>query len=547
MPFFFRAVAVDYDGTLSEQPRASSQVLEAVRAFRDTGRRCILVTGRILEELRADFPDVREHFDAIVGENGAVLARPGTTDVALAPPLSVDLAMRLEAEGVPFRRGQVLLAMDARFDDAVYDAIRQLGLDCQLVRNRHALMVLPSGITKGSGVGSALAALNLSLHNTIAIGDAENDHALLDACEIGVAVGNAIDPLKHHADLVLDQPDGFGVAALLHRLMQDETMRLQPTRRQVALGSFDDGTPATIPASRVNVALYGPSGSGKSHVAGLLAEQLLAQQYTLCILDLEGDHTALGDLHGVVTLGGNDPLPPITEVTTLLTQGLGAVVMDLSLHDERQKQQYSMALLSALRVARAETGLPHWIFVDEAHVPLHVSGDDWWCRDSQESGLCVITYRPELICAHVRRHTDVSITLDADRQAYLLRADWPARRAFTPVARSIGHARHWHKYSEGQLPEERRFVFRTHGGPIGASAGNVEEFVDAISELPHPVLRHHAAHGDFSRWLGDLCRKPVMRRAVRDLEHAIAEAGSPDASELLRARLVDTVKSYAAP
>ena len=33
--------------------------------------------GRILSELRAEFPEVDRHFDAIVAENGAVLARPG--------------------------------------------------------------------------------------------------------------------------------------------------------------------------------------------------------------------------------------------------------------------------------------------------------------------------------------------------------------------------------------------------------------------------------------------------------------------------------------
>jgi hypothetical protein len=401
-------------------------------------------------------------------------------------------------------------------------------------------------VTKGTGVGSALAELNLSLHNTIGIGDAENDHALLDACEIGAAVGNAIDSLKRHADLVIEEPNGIGVSAFLHRLARDEAIRIQPRRRRIVLGKFDDGTPATIPASRINVAFYGPSGSGKSHVAGLLAEQLLAQQYTLCFLDLEGDHVGLGDLHGVVTLGGQDPLPPISEVTNLLTQGLGAVIVDLSLQQEQSKREYAAALLSALRDTRAATGLPHWIFVDEAHVPLHMSGDDWWCRNAEESGLCVITYRPELICAHVRRHTDVSITLDANRQAYLLHADWPARRPFTPIARTIGHVRHWHKYACGRLPPERQFVFRTPTGPIGVAAGNVEEFVGALGEIPPPVLRHHAAHGDFSRWLGDLSRKTSIRRAVREVEQSIAEAGSTHAWDSGRARLIETVKAHAA-
>jgi hydroxymethylpyrimidine pyrophosphatase-like HAD family hydrolase len=35
----------------------------------------------------------------------------------------------------------------------------------------------------------ALGDLGLSAHNAIAIGDAENDHALIEVAEVGVAVG----------------------------------------------------------------------------------------------------------------------------------------------------------------------------------------------------------------------------------------------------------------------------------------------------------------------------------------------------------------------
>ena len=93
--------------------------------------------------------------------------------------------------------------------------IRELGLDCQLVRNRGELMILPAGVTKGNGLSEALDAMGLSRHNAIGVGDAENDHSLLDACEVGVAVANAVDALRAHADVVLSSPDGQGVAELL--------------------------------------------------------------------------------------------------------------------------------------------------------------------------------------------------------------------------------------------------------------------------------------------------------------------------------------------
>ena len=69
---YFRAVAVDYDGTLADGPVASD-TLTALAEARTRGIRVILVTGRIVNELRAVFAHVEDHVDALVAENGAVL------------------------------------------------------------------------------------------------------------------------------------------------------------------------------------------------------------------------------------------------------------------------------------------------------------------------------------------------------------------------------------------------------------------------------------------------------------------------------------------
>ncbi len=47
----------------------------------------ILVTGRIMSELRAVFPEVDEHVDAVVAENGAVLVTHGGVRL-LADPVA---------------------------------------------------------------------------------------------------------------------------------------------------------------------------------------------------------------------------------------------------------------------------------------------------------------------------------------------------------------------------------------------------------------------------------------------------------------------------
>ena len=62
------------------------------------------------------------------------------------------------------------MAIDSEHAATAIELIGQLGLDCQIIRNRAAVMVLPAGVTKGSGLGAVPTELNLSAHNTIAVG-----------------------------------------------------------------------------------------------------------------------------------------------------------------------------------------------------------------------------------------------------------------------------------------------------------------------------------------------------------------------------------------
>jgi hypothetical protein len=242
---YFRAVAVDYDGTLAEG-QIVPDTLAALADARARGIRVILVTGRIMNELRTVFPEVEDHVDAVVAENGAVLVTPvGVRQLAAQVDRAVSVA--LGARGVVHRTGQVLVACGAVDEPAALEVIRGLGLDCQLLRNQGELMILPAGVTKGSGLLEALADLGLSHHNTIGVGNAENDHGLLDVCEIGVAVANAVDAIHAHADLTLALPDGQGVADLLRGPLLTGRAHIHPRRWQITLGIDQSGETVTSP------------------------------------------------------------------------------------------------------------------------------------------------------------------------------------------------------------------------------------------------------------------------------------------------------------
>ena len=74
-------------------------------------------------------------------------------------------------------------------------------------------------------VVNALAQLGASPHETIAVGDAENDEPLLRAAGFGVATGNALARLKAQADMVLGRDNGEGIVELVHQQLLAETVR----------------------------------------------------------------------------------------------------------------------------------------------------------------------------------------------------------------------------------------------------------------------------------------------------------------------------------
>lgn len=561
MPDYFRAVAVDFDGTLTEGGRPDQATLHAIDRARTAGRRVVLVTGRILSELRSVFTDVDDWFDAIVAENGAVLSGPTGTR-QLAPPVDDRIAQALERNGHPVRRGKVLLACHSDADETAMAEIHRIGLDCQLIYNRTELMVLPAEISKGTGLVAALADLGLSAHNTIGIGDAENDLALLARCELGIAVANAVASLKQRADVVLDAADGTGVTAFLDGPILAGTRRIHPRRWQVTLGTTRSGEPVAVPASQVNVLVAGRTRSGKSYLTGMFAEQLLQLGYSVVIIDPEGDHTSLATLPGVVVVGGTEPLPEAHQLARIAVNRTGGVVIDLSHLGVHDKHAYYRAGPARLSEARAEHGLPHWLIFDEAHEALGDTDAGRADFEPSRKGHFLVTHRPDQLCREAADDFDVLIAmphgaapldeqlvdalaaftameravieaaLDAlnPTEALLARHDQPdILVAFTPAARRTTHVRHWHKYLTTTLPWQRRFHFRRNPDQsTGAVAANLTEFHHELRDCDPDVIAHHCTHGDFSRWIDGVLADHTLADTFRGIEAELRVDGDDE-------------------
>jgi hydroxymethylpyrimidine pyrophosphatase-like HAD family hydrolase len=511
--FLFRpyhAIGIDFDGTLTSGGPPTPEVLEAIADARKSGLRSVLVTGRILAELYTVFPDPEPWFDAIVAENGAVVASGGRMRLlASALPLALDEA--LLHRDVRFRRGQVLLASTREYAPILLEEIERLGVDCKIVQNRGELMVLPSAVTKATGFVSALHDLALSPHNAVGIGDAENDQSLLAACELGVAVANAVPSLRAAADLVLPEPAEQGVLALLRGPLLRGEQRLALSRFRVPLGRTREGAPVDVPASGVNLLFRGPTLSGKSFAVGVWIEGLIELGYSVCVIDPEGDHVGLGSMHGCIVRGGHEALPSVQRLASFFQATLGSLVVDLSQLPAQERARASAEILELLQEQRDRTGLPHWIVLEEAHVPLAEGGAGCPTFRPEQKGFGLVTYQPDRLCPAAQEAADFVISMEAPGLASISAAYGPvSERDFALGPRATQHVRHQHKYAHAELPREKHFYLRTPACATGRSAGNLEQLHRELHEASAEVLQHHTRNRDFSRWAAEVLRDSAL-------------------------------------
>jgi hydroxymethylpyrimidine pyrophosphatase-like HAD family hydrolase len=225
----FRVLACDYDGTLAVRGAVAPRTLDALREVADSGRHLLLVTGRTREELLDVFNEL-ELFDAIVIENGAVLLDPVTGAMQpLAPPVPHALVALLHRKGVErVVTGRVICATWSEHAGTVRAAIRELGLDVTAELNRDSVMVLPRGVSKATGLASALRNLGETFSTTVAVGDGENDLPMIETAEIGVAVSDAVPLLKQRADVTLEAANGAGIPMLCSAIVRDDLSELLP-------------------------------------------------------------------------------------------------------------------------------------------------------------------------------------------------------------------------------------------------------------------------------------------------------------------------------
>ncbi|MQW22636.1 MULTISPECIES: Cof-type HAD-IIB family hydrolase [unclassified Lactococcus] len=248
-----KLIALDLDGTLlNAKKEVSKENIAAIKKAREKGVHVVITTGRpllaihhLLEEL-----DMTGFDDFSITFNGGLIQR-NTGEIVSKKTFSLDEARDIKemtaslglpcdllSEGTVYMTPSALTSLypslnkllhfvpkdlselgddviinkvvscteaailDAKIPDfpkAFYDKYEIFKSQAKLVE------FMPKGINKAYGLSKLIEILDLKPENVMAMGDEENDMAMIEWAGYGVAMGNAVDKLKAAAQIIADR------------------------------------------------------------------------------------------------------------------------------------------------------------------------------------------------------------------------------------------------------------------------------------------------------------------------------------------------------
>lgn len=260
-----KLIAIDLDGTLlSSNGSVSHDNIMALKEARNKGVSIVLCTGRpyfAMEHL-CDEIDLKSDEDYIITFNGGQVQKAATGEVIKAFTLSLDeltewtqLARQLrvplniiddsfvyytqdshqtiqseylsERPHLPSKQIKHITQFDADkvfnkfviciestcLDEVIQQIPEKFYQRYSIFKSRDNLLeIVHKKVTKGNILKELASSLNIKAEQVMAIGDQENDLSMLEYAGVAVAMGNAIDKVKHIADFITDSNDHHGVA-----------------------------------------------------------------------------------------------------------------------------------------------------------------------------------------------------------------------------------------------------------------------------------------------------------------------------------------------
>ncbi|MDI9616978.1 MAG: phosphoglycolate phosphatase [Methanothrix sp.] len=213
------AVAVDIDGTLTDERRVLSPV--SVSVIRELDVPVILVTGNThcFTRAAAVLLGVR-HF---VAENGGVISSDDRIEVVgdrkMCDEAYEHLKERFGIKKFDSRYRLTDLVLIRGFDvDAASRYLESLNIPVELVDTGFAIHIKNRGVTKGTGLRRISERLGIPTKRIAAIGDSPSDIPMMEISGFPAAVGNAHPAVKSAARYVADRPFGDGFAEIIDHM-----------------------------------------------------------------------------------------------------------------------------------------------------------------------------------------------------------------------------------------------------------------------------------------------------------------------------------------
>jgi HAD superfamily hydrolase (TIGR01484 family) len=543
----YHAIVTDFDGTLAKHGQVSQETVDHLQQIQASGRRLIMATGRRLEPLLALCPWI-DLFQWVIAENGALLYSPESgEETLLSVPPPIDLIVRMQQAGVePVESGRIIVATWQPHHHVALQVIRELGLDWQIIFNKDAVMLLPSGCNKATGLQAALQEMGLSPLNIVAVGDAENDEAMLRIAGVSVAVKNAVPAVQSICDIVTTAERGEGVSELCRMILDDDLERLR-TRpdRCISLGWKVDNEPLLVPLYGDSIFVTGEPAGGKSKLATSFLQQAQMLGAQCCIVDPEGDYCGLKNS---VTIGTIDRAPAIEEVIELLDNSSVHCVVCFFAVEKKERPHYFNKLFRALSELRSRTGLPHWIIIDEAHymAPASWQPAEEWNQDELKSFMFVTAY-PDRISKAVLQSVEWIVSVSENPSESLVAccermgvatptipmvegesskgslawrrgtdaAVWFNREIVESEAK-----RHRKSLMDGEMDESLQFVFRGPEKKLTLKAKNLREFMRLAEGLDDGTWDFHLRERHYSQWFREVVKDQELADVAEEIEKA---------------------------
>lgn len=267
----YKLIAFDMDGTLlNSQKKITDKTCEAIQKAIDAGIIVILNTGRCVAELE-EYMDVLKNIQYINSTSGALVCDRKSDKDIYSSALDVDtvkaildivsskdvmidfltresIVQRDKIEKMEQYRMEVYRDMFERvtvkWEDIcgqylekpfpvaklnIYHTseearnytrqrIEELQLGVEMVNaETTSLEISAKGIDKGIGLEKLCQYLNISLSQTIVVGDADNDIGAMKKAGLAVAMGNANERIKELADVMVADNDHDGCREVIEK------------------------------------------------------------------------------------------------------------------------------------------------------------------------------------------------------------------------------------------------------------------------------------------------------------------------------------------